>query len=146
MKNVKGVLLLTALVIVGLLLNACSPPVEKLKPQTSASPANNASPYSGAVDRRDCETVAGWVMDKTNPDAELKVDLYVDNNLTETMSAKEPRPDLAKVGTGRYGFSFKMPAAFKDDKPHFVNVKVAGSNYSVPVFQGVFAGFQCKPS
>jgi hypothetical protein len=110
-----------------------------------SAPVSAALPYSGAVDRRDCEAVAGWVMNTANPNADLKVELYVDDKLAETLPASNLRPDLANsVGTGRYGFSFKVPAAYKDGRPHTARVKVAGGDYLVPFYLGVFPAFECK--
>lgn len=80
------------------------------------------------------------------PEADIKVELYIDDKLAETLPAQNLRPDLAnKVGTGRYGFSFKIPSAYKDERPHLVNVKVDGSEYVVSFLQGVFPNLECKP-
>lgn len=109
------------------------------------SPVAESLPYYGAVDKRDCETVEGWVMNKADTEADIKVDLYVDDKLAETVPAKTLRSDLiGKLGTGRYGFSFKIPPAFKDERPHLINVKVAGSSYGVPFYQGVSQNLECK--
>lgn len=107
-------------------------------------PVGVALDYDGVVDRRDCETVGGWVMKTADPEADIKVELYIDDKLAETVPAKNLRPDL-NAGTGRYGFSFKLPAAYKDDWPHKADVRVAGSEYRVPFYDGVFSGFECKP-
>lgn len=113
---------------------------------TNSSNAAPPAPYYGVVDRRDCETIGGWVMNTTDPKADIKVELYVEGKLVETLSARNLRPDLAnKMGTGHYGFSFKIPSAYKDDRPYLATVKVAGSEYTVPLFEGVFSTFQCKP-
>ena len=87
-------------------------------------------------------------MNGSKPEVTLKVDLLIDNTLVETIPAQNLRPDLAanKVGTGKYGFSFKIPATYKDGKGHNVRVKVNGSDFEVPFFQGTFPGFECKPS
>jgi hypothetical protein len=116
-----------------------------LSASSPKSPVGVALPYYGAVDRRDCETVGGWVMTSADPEADIKVELYIDDKLAETLPAQNLRPDLAnKFGTGRYGFSFKIPATYKDKRPHLVNVKVAGSDHSVPFYQGVSSSFECK--
>lgn len=110
------------------------------------APASAALPYYGVIDRRDCDTVGGWVMHSTDPEADIKVELYVDGELVEAMPARTLRPDLSsKVGTGRYGFGFKIPPAYKDGRPHLASVKVAGSDYAVPFFEGVFSTFECQP-
>jgi len=85
-------------------------------------------------------------MNSAKPEEGLKVELYVDDKLIETLPAQTVRQDLTnKVGTGRYGFSFKIPASYKDEKQHEIHVKVVGENYTVPFFEGVFSNFVCKP-
>jgi hypothetical protein len=158
MKSVRWFSLLVALVTVCLLLTACSqndtnsatpsgePPPAAGSNLSSANspnvPANvPPSPYQGAVDRRDCDVVAGWAKNKTSQ-AETKVELYIDDKLIDTAPATTLRPDLTSWGTGRYGFSFKMPAAYKDGAPHTVRIKVAGTDFAVPFYQTA-PGFVC---
>jgi hypothetical protein len=157
MKSVRWFLLLVALVTVGPLLTACTESDTNSETPSSSSPAPGgsnassasspavASPYPGAVDRRDCEEVAGWVVNKDNPKAETKVELYIDDKLIGTVPAATLRPDLTSWSSGLHGFRFKIPAAYKDGKPHTAKVKVAGSNYEVPFYQSS-PGFECKAS
>ena len=115
---------------------------------SSASPGAtpNLSPYSGWVDLHDCQEVRGWVWKGSAPETSAKVELYIDGKLTETLTAETLRPDLAsKLGTGRYGFSFKIPATYRDSKPHEVKVKVVESDYVLPFYQGVPATETCGP-
>lgn len=160
MKSVRWFFLLVALVTVGLLLTACSP----TDPNSSAVPNSNSPapaasnapstsspgvakmfspPYPGAVDRRDCEAVGGWVIDSKNPKAETKVEIYIDGKLVSTVPAKTLRPDLTNWSSGLHGFTFKIPAAYKDGKSHEIKVKVAGSDYEVPFYQAI-SSFECK--
>lgn len=75
-------------------------------------------------------------MSSKDANADIKVELYLDDKLIETQPAKVLRPDLAgKFGSGKYGFSFKMPAEYKDGKPHTAKVKVAGSDHDIPFLQ-----------
>ena len=154
-KTPRWICILTALAASGLLLIACTPdgdsyPVPGGNNAAGANVANSspaaALPYYGVVDRRDCESVGGWVMHTADPDADLQAELYIDGKLAEIIPARTLRPDLAnKVGTGRYGFGFKIPSAYKDGRPHLAEVKVAGSGYAVPFFEGVFSTFECQP-
>lgn len=161
MKSVRWFSLLFALVAVCPLLTACSQSDTNSGIPGSNSPTPGASnpssantpivaenvqpaPYQGALDRRDCEVVAGWVKDKVSQ-AAPKVELYIDDKLIATAPATSLRPDLTSWGTGRHGFSFKIPAAYKDGLPHTVKVKVAGSNYEVPFYQ-TSPGFACTAS
>ena len=62
----------------------------------------------------------------------------------QTQPARLVRPDLTgKIGTGRYGFSFTVPFAYKDAKPHSPSVRVAGSDFFVPFFAVVWPSFEC---
>jgi hypothetical protein len=114
----------------------------------SASSSSSQVPleYYGVVDRRDCKEVAGWVMKTADPNASVKVELYIDDKLVDTLPAHNLRPDLrGKGGTGRYGFSFEIPAAYKDERSHRADVKILGSENQVRFFEGVFSTFECKP-
>ena len=161
MKSVRWFSLLVALVAVCLLLTACSQsdtnsatpgsnsPTQASNPSSASSPSVPANvppppPYRGAVDRRDCDVIAGWVVAK-NSQAETKVELYIDDKLISSAPATTLRPDLTSWGTGRHGFSFKMPAAYKDGMPHTAKIKVAGSDFEVPFYQAA-PGFLCKAS
>ena len=159
MKSVTWFLLSVALVTVSLLLTACSqndtnsamPGNSSPAPAGSNSPsptspkagATVAPPYPGAVDRSDCEAVGGWVINGKNSLAEVKVEVYIDDKLVDTLPATTLRPDLTSWGNGLHGFSLKIPAAYKDGKPHTIKVKVAGANYEVPFFQSS-PRFECK--
>lgn len=158
MKSVRWFSLLVALVTVCLLLIACtqndtntatpssSPTSAGSNPPSASSPTVGANvpppPYQGAVDFRDCEAVGGWVVAR-NSEAETKVEFYIDGKLIDTAPATKLRPDLTSWGTGRHGFTFKMPAAYKDGKPHTVKIKVVGSDFEVP-FVKALPSFECK--
>lgn len=102
-------------------------------------------PYSGAVDTKNCEVVGGWITDRKNSAAQLKVEFYIDDKLIDTAPATSLRPDLTSWGNGLHGFSFKIPAAYKDGKPHSTKIKVAGTDYEVPFLQNA-SGLQCPAS
>jgi len=115
-------------------------------PSTTDSSGRRQVPHYGFVDRRDCEAIGGWVMSPADPGAEIKVSLYIDDQLVETQSANTLRPDLVgRVGTGRYGFTFKLPSVYRDSKTHTGMVKVADSDYFVPFLENVYSGFECQP-
>ena len=150
-----------ALVMCSLMVVACEgdgEPDESSSAQVATTPqpagatatnsgAKPASPYHGAIDYRDCESVRGWVWNGSNPNADIKVELYIDGKVADTQPAKTHRPDLksSNLGTGNYGFSFKLPATSRDNNQHTVSAKVAGSDYTLPVAQGVYAAVTCKP-
>ena len=159
MKSIRWFLIVVALMTVGLLLASCSPTDPNAAAPNSSSPAPAASsapstsspstqsmfsgPYPGAVDKRDCEALGGWVIDSKNPKAETKVEIYIDDKLVGTIPAKTLRPDLTNWSSGLHGFSFKIPAVYKDGKSHSIKVKVAGSDHVVPFYQAL-PNFECK--
>jgi hypothetical protein len=152
MREVKWFSLGITLSAICTFLAACTPTEPAGGTSTSgtssqvAAPQTNQSPYYGAVDFLDCEEVRGWVWNSLTPQTNVRVESYIDDKLTESLTAQTVRADLLnKLGTGRYGFSFKVPAAYKDSKPHTVKVKVADSEYTVPFFQGVSSTVECKP-
>ena len=116
-------------------------------PQAASSPGK-PSPYYGAIDFRDCEFVKGWVYNSLDTKENINVALYVDGKLIETMPAKTLRPDVKaqKIGTGEYGYAFKIPPAFKDGLPHTVSVKTVGSDYTLIIPPtGIYPTTTCKP-
>lgn len=106
-----------------------------------------ASTYFGGVDFRDCQAVKGWVWNSADPKADIKVSLYIDDKLVETVPAKTMRADLKSqnIGTGEYAFAFNIPSTFRDDKPHTVSVKTAGGEYTLPNVPGLYPTATCKP-
>src|SRR5438874_7772366 len=129
-QNTRGFSFLIVLAMAGSLTSACTQSNSPTPPtNTSSSAGNSASPppYSGVVDRRDCETVGGWIVNNANTSTEVQIELYIDNKLVESLPANDLRPDLVgKIGSGHYGFSFKIPSAYKDAKSHLASVRVAG--------------------
>lgn len=155
MKNAGWVSLFVALVTIGAFLTACtqvnqnSPapaPVNSPSATSTAPSPNPASPYDGAVDRLDCEILSGWALKKADPAGDTRVELYLDDKLIETAPARELRKDLTAWGSGRYGFRFQIPAAYKDAKPHRVNVRIAGTSHTLPLLGHVPKTLECKPS
>lgn len=114
---------------------------------TIAPPSNVPANYGGAVDRVDCDGVSGWVWNSANPTARIKVELYIDDQFADTQPARNPRPDLSagNLGTGNYGFVFKIPPSFMDGKAHAVRVIVAGSNYTLKIYERAQSTFNCEP-
>jgi ABC-type transport system substrate-binding protein len=159
MKSVRWFSRSVVLITAGLFLAACSPPDTNSSapgstppvpvassstatpttatpttatPEPQGPPAKLSAQYPGAVDRKDCEEIGGWVANAKAPDAETKVALYIDDKLVETLPAATLRQDLTSWGSGLHGFAFKIPAANKDGKPHGIKVKVVGPDFVLP--------------
>lgn len=71
------------------------------------------NPYlRGWLDEANGEWASGWVIDQATRDAQVEVQLYVDNNFIDSQLATQPRPDLVRAGVVRadkHGFLFFMP-------------------------------------
>lgn len=158
MKSVRWFSLLVALVAVAPFLTACSdggtnssvpgstPPPPASSPSGASSPVvtNASPPYPGSVDKIGCDSVGGWVVDGKDSTIPVKVEFYIDGKLIESAPATSLRQDLTSWGTGRHGFSFKVPATYKDGSSHTCKVKVAGSDYAIPFIQNA-SGILCPP-
>lgn len=157
MKSVRWFSLLVAMLTVALFLAACSDsdPASSGPGTTSPTPAagsptvasspvvtNGQPAYPGTVDKKDCETVGGWVISSKDSTIAVKVEFYIDGKLIDSAPATSLRQDLTSWGTGKHGFTFKIPAAYKDGSPHTCKIKVAGTDYEVP-FIGNAAGILC---
>jgi membrane protein involved in D-alanine export len=83
----------------------------------------------GTVERADCEQISGWIWDKDNPDAAMKVDLDDQKTYLLSATADQYRPDLAAAGygNGRHGFAIPTPKQLKDGNSHTISVHAAGS-------------------
>lgn len=152
MEKVKSFSLFIALITICNFLAACAPRGRSAGTNTTgaSSPIStipiNTTPYYGFVDYWDCQELRGWVWNSSAPEASVKVALHIDDKLIEVLPAQTPRPDLVdKVGTGRYGFSFKVPSAYRDSKSHTVKVKVVDSEYIIPFYEGVRTTSVCEP-
>ena len=160
MKSVRWFSLLVALVAVCPLLTACSKsdtnssvpggtsPTAVTTPSSASSPTvatNVKPPYPGLVDKKNCEAVGGWVINGKDSTAPVKVEFYIDDKLIDTAPATALRPDLKSWSNGLHGFTFKIPAAYRDGKPHSAKIKVAGTDYEVPFIQNA-SGIECPSS
>ena len=85
-------------------------------------------PYAGFLEGANCTEIAGWVWNKTQPDAVVKVEICDGSDVIQTVEASGLREDLAKngIGTGKYGFRIPTPSQFKDGKLHTVRVRISG--------------------
>jgi hypothetical protein len=122
------------LLLVPLAMGGCSrqPPAAVSTPSRPLASTFSAGPRNGSGhhDKTDCNWVFGWSWDMDHADAVMQVDVYDGNVLLGTVAADKFRRDLfdGGVGTGKYGFSFCLPATVRDGKPHVIRVRIHGSN------------------
>lgn len=89
--------------------------------------------FEGNVEAANCESVVGWVWDRTQPNAPLPVDIYDGQTKLATLTAGAPRQDLVKagIGNGAHGFLYPIPPNLRDGKPHSIWVGVAGTDFTI---------------
>jgi hypothetical protein len=125
------------LALLVLIISGCSQqsPTAVTELPTAPGHAANASTVkpvkiAGHQDKTDCDWVFGWAWDKDHPDAVVQVDIYDGSALMATIAADKFRQDLLDggVGTGKYGFTFRMPATVRDGKAHVIRIRVHGSD------------------
>ena len=89
---------------------------------------HSATPV-GTLDRADCRRIEGWAWDPKRPDATVLVDLYDGATLLATVPAGRFRKDLLKIklGDGKHGFAFVIPAGLRDGATHAIHAKLAGT-------------------
>jgi hypothetical protein len=85
--------------------------------------------YGSNLELVDCQMIAGWAWDASNPNTPTRVDVYDGNTLLGTAVAGIFRKDLvdANKGDGRHGFKFPVPPALKDGEPHTIKVSISGT-------------------
>lgn len=86
--------------------------------------------YQGNFERIDCQSVAGWAWDASQPNTPVSVDIYAYDRAQTmaTFRANQFRPDLlsAGIGNGQHGFSFSLPASLRDGRPHWIQILYGG--------------------
>ncbi len=65
---------------------------------------------NGVYDLPSPSHLAGWAIDRADPDAAVEVEVYREGILLQRTRADRYRPDLERggIGTGRYGFSVNL--------------------------------------
>lgn len=89
--------------------------------------------YVGYLDKADCESITGWVLDKANVERLIEVEISVDDKPYINVLANLDYPDLVKVygaNALKHGFKYTLPAGniFKDGLNHTVKVKPCWKN------------------
>src|SRR5258708_38472793 len=88
-----------------------------------------AQNYNGYLDVADCNQLAGWAWDSTQPNTSINVDIYDGATFVATVLASNFRQDLynAGYGNGNHGYSFSTPASMKNNQYHYIYVKYVGT-------------------
>jgi glycosyltransferase involved in cell wall biosynthesis len=98
-----------------------------------SNPVQSISSYEGHHDEADCDIIAGWAWDSARTDIPVKVDIYADNILLDTITADGFRKDLtdAGKGNGKHAFYYLTPLWLKDGKPHSIITRISGTNFNL---------------
>jgi hypothetical protein len=88
----------------------------------------------GYIDHADCHVVLGWAYDGNEPEGTADVEMSEAEAMLGGVPATLFREDLEKagVGDGRHSFRFVVPASLKDGRAHRVDLKIVGSDFSLP--------------
>jgi hypothetical protein len=124
------------LLFLSLILSACSTNQQSQNTNTPGDQKalSSAPPrYDGYLDIANCDGIHGWVWDQNQPNTPLSVEIYDGNTLLVTMKADELRENLVSAGKGNgmHAYTYVLPPALKDDKPHSIRVKIAGTNFEL---------------
>lgn len=85
--------------------------------------------FIGYLDGQSGQHISGWVMDEKNVDDAVTVSFYDGDTLLGAIKADIFRKDVRdnKIGTGKYGFAFPIPAKLFDGKKHRIHAKIQGT-------------------
>lgn len=81
--------------------------------------------YRGALNTADCQQIIGWATDRYDPARLQSVEIYDGVRLLGTAPANLLRKDLLDG----FGFNFQTPQSLRDGKPHWIIVKIAGTDF-----------------
>ncbi|QJW89184.1 hypothetical protein HNV11_07155 [Spirosoma taeanense] len=109
-------------------------PEEPAKPDTlvqKPEPAAPAGQYVGFLDFADCNGIGGWILDRSNTRQSQRIDIYINGRKVTTIRADQMRQDVADAfgvhGFSRFGYSWEIPASYKQNTPLTISVKPAGT-------------------
>lgn len=69
--------------------------------------------FRGTLDYADAQRVAGWVVNKSDAQAHVEVQLYIDGQFAGNSTANQLRPDVKAAGRAEsedHGFVFETPS------------------------------------
>ena len=88
--------------------------------------------YEGFLDGANCNAIAGWAWNTTQPTTPITVDFFIDNDSFASIRApaNQFRQDLADAGKGDgfHAFNFPTPAFLMDGLTHAIHAKFTGTS------------------
>ncbi|MEK6282008.1 MAG: hypothetical protein AABN95_16765 [Acidobacteriota bacterium] len=128
-KKASQAVLLLLLLLMSLFVSACTNNPQVANTNTGSAGPSEPPAYEGYHDITNCNAITGWAWDMNRPNDPVKIDLYDGDRKMATVTADAFRQDLldAKKGNGKHGFSYPTPPQLKDEKPHMIKMKFAGT-------------------
>ncbi|GAB4008375.1 hypothetical protein GCM10028808_14330 [Spirosoma migulaei] len=98
---------------------------------TTTNPPAGAN-YAGNLDGADCNGIGGWVMDRNTPKQSMACDVYINGQLVaRNLLATQSRQDVSNAfgisGYNGFGFSWSIPAQYKNGSALSISVRYAGT-------------------
>jgi len=94
------------------------------------SPVDNEPAYTGFIERATCSVIQGWAADMKRPNVPIRVLVFSDGVLIESVLANQERKDIADYlgDDGLHGFLVATPYPLKDSKDHTIVIKFETSD------------------
>ena len=85
--------------------------------------------FASKIDHADCTAISGWVWDKNDVNAQVQIELWDRDQYVMAFPANQFREDLmdAGYGNGRHAFRIPTPPQLRDQRPHVIHLRVAGT-------------------
>ena len=85
--------------------------------------------FASKIDHVDCATISGWIWDENDVDAEVHIELWDGDQYVTSFPANQFREDLvdAGYGNGRHAFKIPTPPQLRDERPHIIYLRIAGT-------------------
>jgi hypothetical protein len=108
-----------------------SNPVERPPTEGKFEPAGGE--FLGSLDGYRKGEIVGWAYKPSRKEDAVTVVIYEGQQALGEVKADQLRKDLAdkKIGTGKYGFAFPVPADLRDGQPHEIHAKIKESDFEL---------------
>jgi hypothetical protein len=115
-------------------INGCTSSAGSATITVSGTPPTNinCATLGSSFDVANCDVLAGWVYDSSNPNTVLNLDVYEGSTLImANIPAGNFRQDLlnAGIGNGYHGFQFETPSQFKTGQNRNISLRASGCSY-----------------
>ena len=90
--------------------------------------------YEGRLEHAGCDVISGWAWNALDPNGQIRIRILDDGRPLMTLTAGQPRPDLAAAGKGNgaHAFVSEVPATLRDGRFHSIAAKANDSEFELP--------------